>query len=234
MAQLDTAEPEIGQQVSQWVPAGWVEQYPVVRGATSTSLDRSRFLDLTVLILLAPIWLSVLFVLAVAVKISDPGSPVLFGHDRTGFGGRHFSMYKFRTMVPDAEKMKRDLAHLNELAWPDFKISDDPRVTRIGKVLRKYSLDELPQLFNVLRGDMRLVGPRPTSIKPESYDRVWQHQRLDGHPGLTGLWQVTSRADVEWCDRVRLDVAYLRRRCVALDVEILIRTIPAVVRGTGR
>ncbi|HSL69441.1 MAG TPA: sugar transferase, partial [Longimicrobiales bacterium] len=151
---------------------------------------------------------------------------------RTGLGGRRFRMYKLRTMVRDAETLKAKYAHLSVLHYPDFKILDDPRVTRVGRFLRRTSLDELPQIFNVLRGEMSLVGPRPTSFAAETY-RLWHTTRLDVKPGLTGLWQVCGRNELEFDDRLRLDIAYVRHRCLALDLVILARTVGVVLRGKG-
>jgi lipopolysaccharide/colanic/teichoic acid biosynthesis glycosyltransferase len=122
--------------------------------------------------------------------------------------------------------------HLNELQWPDFKITNDPRVTCIGRFLRKTSLDELPQLINVLKGDMSLVGPRPTSFGTETY-RLWQTERLDVQPGLTGLWQIVGRGEIEFDDRLRLDIAYIERRCLTLDIQILFRTVTSVLLRKG-
>jgi lipopolysaccharide/colanic/teichoic acid biosynthesis glycosyltransferase len=122
--------------------------------------------------------------------------------------------------------------HLNEHTYPDFKITNDPRVTRVGRILRKASLDELPQILNVIQGDMSLVGPRPTSFKAETY-QLWHTARLELKPGLTGLWQVSGRADLNFDDRLRLDIAYLRHRCLWLDIQILIRTVTAVLTTRG-
>jgi lipopolysaccharide/colanic/teichoic acid biosynthesis glycosyltransferase len=141
-------------------------------------------------------------------------------------------MYKFRTMVANAEALKKELAHLNELQWPDFKITNDPRITRVGGFLRKASLDELPQLLNVLRGDMSLVGPRPTSFSAQTY-KLWHTERLDVQPGLTGLWQIVGRGTSEFNDRLRLDIAYIERRCLWLDVQILVRTVTVVLEQRG-
>jgi lipopolysaccharide/colanic/teichoic acid biosynthesis glycosyltransferase len=165
-----------------------------------------RFMDLLLVVITMPLWLSVCAAVALIIRITSPGAPVMFSQYRTGKGGKRFSMYKFRTMVPNAEKLKEQYAHLNELQWPDFKITNDPRVTRIGRFLRKTSLDELPQLINVLKGDMSLVGPRPTSFGPETY-KLWHTERLDVTPGLTGLWQIIGRAQMEFDDRLRLDIA---------------------------
>jgi lipopolysaccharide/colanic/teichoic acid biosynthesis glycosyltransferase len=135
-------------------------------------------------------------------------------------------------MVPNAEELKKELAHLNELQWPDFKITNDPRVTRVGRFLRRTSLDELPQLLNVVRGEMSLVGPRPTSFDASTY-KLWQTERLDAVPGLTGLWQIHGRASTEFSERLRLDIAYIEHRCLALDIELLLRTVAAVFQGRG-
>ena len=128
--------------------------------------------------------------------------------------------------------MKEDLQHLNELSFPDFKISDDPRITRVGRFLRKTSLDELPQLFNVLKGDMSLVGPRPTSFGVETYS-LWHTARLDVKPGITGLWQILGRSSIDFDERLRLDIAYIRNRCLTLDIKILFRTIGSVLKRNG-
>jgi lipopolysaccharide/colanic/teichoic acid biosynthesis glycosyltransferase len=141
-------------------------------------------------------------------------------------------MLKLRTMVKNAHELREKYAHLNECSYPDFKITNDPRMTRCGRILRKLSLDELPQLLNVLRGDMTLVGPRPTSFGPETY-RLWHTARLEVKPGLTGLWQVSGRADVDFDDRLRLDIAYIRNRGLWLDMQILFRTFGAVVSRKG-
>jgi lipopolysaccharide/colanic/teichoic acid biosynthesis glycosyltransferase len=141
-------------------------------------------------------------------------------------------MYKFRSMVPNAEELKKELAHLNELKWPDFKITNDPRVTRIGNILRRTSLDELPQLLNVIKGDMSLVGPRPTSFAPDTYD-LWQTVRLEVVPGLTGLWQIIGRGETEFYERLRLDIMYIKHRSLWLDIEILFRTVLAVIAQRG-
>jgi lipopolysaccharide/colanic/teichoic acid biosynthesis glycosyltransferase len=135
-------------------------------------------------------------------------------------------------MVPNAEALKEKYAHLNELQWPDFKITNDPRITKVGKILRKTSLDELPQLINVLKGEMSLVGPRPTSFGAETY-KLWHTERLDVMPGLTGLWQIIGRASLEFDDRLRLDIAYIDRRCLWLDILILFKTITAVFKQRG-
>ena len=191
-----------------------------------------RAMDLTLVIATAPLWAPLLLACAAAVKLSGWNAPVVFRQPRTGRGGRRFLMLKFRTMVENAEELKKELAHLNELQWPDFKITRDPRVTRVGRFLRNTSLDELPQLVNVLRGEMSLVGPRPTSFDASTY-RLWQSERLDVVPGLTGLWQILGRASTEFDERLRMDIAYLDRRCLWLDVQILVRTFTSVLARKG-
>ncbi len=141
-------------------------------------------------------------------------------------------MFKFRTMVPGAAGMKHGLEAGNVMSGPDFKVMNDPRVTKLGLLLRKWSLDEAPQLWNVLKGDMSLVGPRPTSFTPQTYD-LWHTERLEVMPGLTGLWQIRGRGEIGFDDRVRLDIAYVRNRSLALDVSILFRTLPAVLSQRG-
>jgi lipopolysaccharide/colanic/teichoic acid biosynthesis glycosyltransferase len=190
-----------------------------------------RTIDVVVSLLAMPFVLPVLLLCALAIKIDSPG-PVFFLQQRTGKGGARFRMFKLRTMFRNAEELKQKYMHLNELDPPDFKISDDPRMTRVGKFLRKTSLDELPQVLNVLRGDMSLVGPRPTSFHSSTYD-LWHTARLESKPGLTGLWQVSGRNELGFDDRVRLDVAYQRNCSWWLDTQILVRTFGAVFTARG-
>lgn len=214
--------------------SAWLSKYDSRKPAESMQdyVLIKRIMDLALTILLMPIWLPLVGLIALGIRVSSPGGPVFFMQQRTGIGGRRFAMYKFRTMVPNAEALKQEYAHLNELKWPDFKITNDPRITPFGRFLRRSSLDELPQLFNVLRGEMSLVGPRPTFFSAESY-RLWHTARLDVKPGVTGLWQITVRSTVDWDTRTRLDIAYVDRRCLMLDLEILLRTIPMVLTASG-
>lgn len=190
-----------------------------------------RAFDLVVTISGLPILLPIMGMCALLIWLDDRG-PVLFRQDRTGKGGRRFGMYKFRTMVTDAEELKKEYANLNELTWPDFKISDDPRVTRVGRFMRKTSLDELPQIFNVIKGDMSLVGPRPTSFDVSTYS-LKHTERLEVLPGITGLWQISGRSDVDFDQRLVLDIEYIEKQSLLLDIEILIRTVSAVFRREG-
>lgn len=195
-------------------------------------LVAKRMMDLLIVIGTLPLWLPLLGIISLIIRITSPGAPVFFKQLRTGKGGHRFCMYKFRTMIPEAEDLKEKYAHLNELQWPDFKITNDPRITPVGGFLRKTSLDELPQLFNVLKGDMSLVGPRPTSFGPETY-KLWHTSRLDVMPGMTGLWQILGRAQLEFDDRLRLDIAYIERASLWFDINILLRTIIAVFQFRG-
>jgi len=207
-----------------------LERPPVVVIKTRYHIAK-RVLDLTFCTLALPIVAPLLLLCAGLVWLSDPG-PVLFRQWRTGKGGRRFTMYKFRTMVRDAERLKEKYAHLNELAWPDFKITDDPRITRIGRILRRTSLDELPQVVNVFKGDMSLVGPRPTSFSATTY-ALWHTERLEVLPGITGLWQVSGRSELGFDERLRLDIEYIERQSLWLDLVILARTVTAVFAGRG-
>lgn len=180
------------------------------------------------IVLAAPIMLAV----AIAIKIDSPG-PVLFKQTRSGLNGKRFPLYKFRTMCTDAEKRKAELAAHNEMSGPVFKIKADPRVTRLGKFLRKYSIDELPQLFNILAGDMSLVGPRPPLPAEVSKFEAWQRRKLSVKPGLTCLWQVNGRNAIDFEDWMRLDLEYIDKWSLMLDAKILLKTVPAVLKGSG-
>jgi lipopolysaccharide/colanic/teichoic acid biosynthesis glycosyltransferase len=212
----------------------WVEEFnpedAILKGKVYAVTK--RLFDLVVVILAAPFWLPVLGFVAVLIKLDSPKGKVVFSQKRTGKGGKAFSMYKFRTMVENAEELKQELMHLNELEWPDFKVTNDPRITRFGKILRKTSLDELPQLFNVLKGEMSLVGPRPTSFTADTY-AVWQTERLDVVPGITGLWQLSGRGETEFNDRLKMDIAYINHRCFRVDIKILVKTVLAVLQKRG-
>jgi lipopolysaccharide/colanic/teichoic acid biosynthesis glycosyltransferase len=190
-----------------------------------------RAFDLGVCLLVLPAVLLVVALCIVAIRLDTPGAAV-FGQWRTGRDGRRFRMWKLRTMVANAEELKPQLAHLNVLAPPDFKIPDDPRITRVGRFLRRTSLDELPQVLNVLTGDMSLVGPRPTSFGPTTYS-LWHTARLEVRPGLTGLWQIRARSGSSFDERLRLDIEYVEHRSLLLDLSILWGTVGAVLHRTG-
>ena len=190
-----------------------------------------RLLDIVVTLAVLPFVVVVLLLCVIAIRIDSPG-PVFFTQLRTGQHGHRFRMYKFRTMVKDAEALKETYAHLNILPAPDFKIVDDPRVTPLGRFMRRTSLDELPQVFNVLKGEMSLVGPRPTSFSARTYD-VWHTTRLEVPPGLTGLWQVKGRNETTFDERLRLDIEYVRTMSLWVDLKILFLTVASVLRRSG-
>lgn len=214
----------------------WINSFdPKKRVLTGVAYQQAkRIMDLTLVILSLPLWLPVLGAIALLIAILSPGAPVFFLQQRTGRGGKRFLMYKFRSMVPNAEALKGDLAQLNtdgELAGP-LKLENDPRVTRIGRILRKTSLDEIPQLFNVLRGEMSLVGPRPTSWGIKSY-KLWHTERLDVLPGLTGLFQIYGRGSQDFDLWLRLDIAYMERASLWFDLNIIFRTVFEIFRQKG-
>jgi len=180
------------------------------------------------LIVLSPL----MALIALAIKLESPG-PALFKQERVGRNGRRFGIYKFRSMVADAEEQKADLEALNEADGPLFKIKDDPRRTRMGRLLRKLSLDELPQLYNVLRGDMSLVGPRPNIPAEVEQYQEWHKRRLDVVPGITGLWAVSGRSDLTFDEMTLLDIYYIENWSPAMDLKIALRTIPRVLTGAG-
>lgn len=181
------------------------------------------------LLLLAPL----LLLITLAIKLTAPG-PAIFVQERVGYNKRRFRMFKFRTMVIDAEQRMAEIEHLNEAEGPVFKIKKDPRITPIGAFLRKTSLDELPQLFNVLRGDLSLVGPRPMSVRDfERFDEFWFNRRFSVRPGITCTWQVSGRSNTTFEQWIQQDLDYIDNWSLALDLKILFKTIPAVIRGDG-
>lgn len=191
-----------------------------------------RALDLLLASVLILLTGPIMLLCALAIKLTAPG-PVLFRQRRSGLYGRPFDMYKFRTMEPDAEARQAEIAHLNEASGPVFKVRCDPRVTWVGSFLRRWSLDELPQLFNVLRGEMAIVGPRPPiPAEVEKYDR-WQRRRLSMRPGLTCLWQIKGRHRIGFQEWMQLDLFYIDHWSLRLDFLIMFRTIPTVLGGTG-
>jgi lipopolysaccharide/colanic/teichoic acid biosynthesis glycosyltransferase len=202
----------------------------VLRNKIKQSLKRA--LDLAggaVLFLLTwPIMLAT----AVLIKLESPG-PILFRQERVGYWGRSFICYKFRSMYIDAEERKGELLAQNEVDGPVFKMKQDPRITGAGRLIRKLSIDELPQIFNVLKGDMSLVGPRPAVPKEVALYEFEQLGRLDAVPGITGLQQVSGRSDLDFKRWVELDLQYIAEQSLLKDIEILLRTIPAVVTGKG-
>jgi exopolysaccharide biosynthesis polyprenyl glycosylphosphotransferase len=192
-----------------------------------------RTLDLVGALALLVVTAPVLLAVAIAIKLED-GGPVFFRQVRVGKDGRRFVMFKFRSMVANAEALKAELLGRNEMRDGIlFKIRNDPRITRVGRLIRKLSLDELPQLFNVVRGEMSLVGPRPpVPSEVARYDPA-HRRRLSATPGISCLWQISGRNEIDFQGQVRLDVQYIERQSLGLDLTILLRTIPAVISGRG-
>lgn len=181
-------------------------------------------------IVLAPVFL----LAAILITLLSPGGPIFFVQTRIGYNRHHFKMIKFRTMVPNAAQLQKRLENFNEAQGPVFKIKDDPRVTPIGRLLRKTSIDELPQLFNVIRGDMSLVGPRPLPLRDVArFEEIWLKRRFSVKPGITCLWQINGRSNASFDAWIKQDLEYIDHWSFSLDLKILVKTIPSVFRGSG-
>jgi len=191
-----------------------------------------RVFDITASILGLLLMLPICLIIAICIKCDSKG-PIIFRQVRVGRDGQPFTLYKFRSMQLNAEAMKERLRHLNVTDGPTFKIKDDPRVTRVGRFLRRSTMDELPQLINVLRGDMSFVGPRPPLPEEVEVYTPLQKRRLEITPGLTCLWQVSGRSEISFSEWVQLDLYYIQHQSLLLDFKILIRTIPAVLSRRG-
>ena len=191
-----------------------------------------RVLDVLVALLATPFALPLVAIAALLIKLDSPG-PVFHRAVRVGRGGRKFAFLKLRSMQQDAEELRGLLLHLNQAQGPAFKLHNDPRVTRVGKLLRKTSLDELPQLWHVLTGDMSLVGPRPPFPEEVEKYEPWMLKRLSVRPGLTCLWQIRGRSDLSFDEWMRLDLEYVDRCSLPLDLKILLLTVPAVLSARG-
>ncbi len=192
-----------------------------------------RILDFLISGVLLFVLSPLLVLVCILIKISSPGS-ILFSQKRIGLHKREFNLYKFRTMVTNAEALQNNLETLNEATGPVFKITHDPRVTTIGKLLRRYSIDELPQLFNVLKGEMSLVGPRPLPVRDfERFVEKWTRRRFSVRPGITCIWQTSGRSNISFEQWMKLDLKYIDNWSLMLDIKILTKTIPAVIKGTG-
>ena len=182
-----------------------------------------RFIDIFCsalgIILLSPVFI----IVGTIIKLDSRG-PVIFSQKRVGKDGKEFKMYKFRSMVVNAEELKKKLMHQNEMSGPMFKMKDDPRITKIGKFIRKTSIDELPQLINVLKGEMSLVGPRPSLPKEVAQFETWMMRRLDVKPGLTCYWQVSGRNNIDFDDWMKLDIKYVEDRTIKLDIKLIFKT----------
>jgi lipopolysaccharide/colanic/teichoic acid biosynthesis glycosyltransferase len=181
------------------------------------------------LILLSGVFL----IIALLIKVDDPHGRVFYSQTRLGKNSQKFQMWKFRSMVNNADKLVDKLLQKNEVKGAMFKIKNDPRITRVGRVLRKYSLDELPQLYNVLRGDMSLVGPRPPLPREVVNYTAYDRQRLEVIPGCTGLWQISGRSDLGFSEMVALDIQYINNACFSQDFKILLRTVLVVIHPSG-
>jgi exopolysaccharide biosynthesis polyprenyl glycosylphosphotransferase len=195
-------------------------------------LALKRLIDVVGASMVLVVGLPLLVLVGLVIKLSSSG-PIIFRQERSGFHGRRFRMYKFRTMVQGADSMREQVSHLNDRTGPVFKASDDPRLTPVGRLLRKSSLDELPQILNVLKGEMSLVGPRPLPVYEARRIKGAQRRRLAMRPGMTGLWQVSGRNAVDFEGWMQMDLFYVDRWSLGLDLEILLRTIPVVLRGEG-
>jgi exopolysaccharide biosynthesis polyprenyl glycosylphosphotransferase len=200
--------------------------------SNETQLAFKRLLDVTVSLVILALAAPVIIVVALAIKATSPGS-VFFKQNRVGLNGRKFTLYKFRTMIEDAHARRGEVEHLNEMTAPVFKAKDDPRITPVGRFLRRFSFDELPQLWNVLKGDMSLVGPRPPIPEEVASYHRWHRRRLSMKPGLTCLWQVSGRNNVDFERWMKMDLQYIDNWSPSLDFKILLRTIPAVLSGKG-
>ena len=213
-----------------------LEGTPLLTFTTTPSneaqLAFKRMLDILVSLLLLAVSAPVILIAWLTIRLTSPGS-VVFKQERIGLNGRTFTLYKFRTMIADAHARRGEVNHLNEMSGPVFKAKDDPRITPIGRVLRKFSLDEIPQLWNVLKGDMSLVGPRPPIPEEVASYRRWHRRRLSMKPGLTCLWQVSGRNSIDFDRWMELDLQYIDNWSPKLDLKILLRTIPAVLSGRG-
>jgi len=223
-----------GKEYTQNRFAIWQLQWRKVRWSLQIQANRSlkRLLDLLILLFATPLVLPIGLLTALAIRIDSPG-PVIFRQQRVGKWGRHFTCYKFRSMYIDAEARKEALREKNQADGPIFKIRNDPRMTKMGRIIRKTSIDELPQLLNILKGDMTFVGPRPplpSEVSEYAYD---QRRRLDVVPGLTGLQQVSGRSDLPFERWVELDLEYIGQQNVRNDIIILLKTIPTVLFGKG-
>jgi exopolysaccharide biosynthesis polyprenyl glycosylphosphotransferase len=211
--------------------AGSITLYDASWNERASLIKRSAdvLISLVILLALAP----TLLVIALLIKLTSAG-PVIFKQTRMGYGKRPFQILKFRTMVQDAENLISQLEHLNDTAGPTFKVKNDPRITPLGKLLRKTSLDELPQLINVLVGDMSLVGPRPLPLRDyQGFSQDWHRRRFSVKPGITCLWQIMGRSSIGFDEWMALDMRYIDQWSVWLDFKILLRTVPAVFRGSG-
>lgn len=191
-----------------------------------------RFSDIVVAVFLLALFLPIIPVVAILIRLDSPG-PIFFKQRRVGKNGTFFNFYKFRSMVTGAENVIGALRPLSSVDGPVFKIKDDPRITHVGRFLRRSSLDELPQLINVLKGDMSIVGPRPNLPSEVSQYLAWQKRRLEVTPGITCFWQIAGRSHIGFQEWMRLDLEYVRKRSIVTDLKIMFKTVPAVIARKG-
>lgn len=188
-----------------------------------------RVIDIVLAAIGLLVFSPIMLIVVIAIKLEDFKGPVLFSQERVGKLGEIFKIYKFRSMYVDAEQRLQELQHLNEQTGPVFKIKDDPRITKVGKFIRKTSLDELPQLVNVLRGEMSIVGPRPALPREVKQYNAYQKQRLLVKPGITCIWQVSGRNNIGFDEWVELDLEYIKNQSLGLDIKLILQTIPALL-----
>lgn len=191
-----------------------------------------RFLDIVLILITLPVLIPIFILVILAIRIDSKGK-AFYKQERVGKHGKTFQMYKFRSMVENADSLLKELEYLNEADGPVFKIREDPRITRVGKFIRRHSIDELPQLINVMKGDMTLVGPRPPLVKEVEKYNVYQMQRLSVTPGLTCYWQINGRSEVSFDEWVEYDLKYIQEQNMLIDLKILFRTIKVVACGDG-
>lgn len=196
---------------------------------TPTYIFIKRLLDIVISLIGLILSIPIMILIAISIKLEDPKGPIFFAQIRHGQYPNTFKMYKFRSMYVDAEEKLADLMHLNEQNGPAFKIKKDPRITKVGKVIRKTSLDEIPQLFNVLKGDMSLVGPRPALPREVEQYNDYQKQRLFVKPGITCIWQVSGRNSIDFDRWIEMDIEYIKNRSVIYDLKLIIQTIPVLL-----
>lgn len=220
------------------IPAFEKNEHPILPKSKALQLKSyyiscKRVFDVCFALFLLPFLLPIILVISILIKLDSKGS-IIFIQRRIGLNGKEFNCYKFRTMIPDAEALKDSLQHLNEMVGPVFKIKNDPRLTRIGKHLRRYSLDELPQIFNILKGEMSFVGPRPSTPAEVMCYKSWQKKRLEVKPGLTCLWQISGRSNIqEFDDWVKMDIEYIKNASMKEDIRIILKTFPVVFSKKG-
>jgi len=229
--------PDIFDLKTSKMKADSLEGLPLISNYTGAmecwQVEIKRILDILISAVALLIFSPIFLLTAIAIKLTSPGS-IFFIQERLGLNKRHFRMYKFRTMLPDAELKQDELESLNEASGPVFKIKKDPRITPIGKILRKLSIDELPQLFNVFKGDMSLVGPRPLPIRDyNGFSEDWHRRRFSVRPGITCLWQINGRSDTSFEEWMEMDMEYIDKWTLWMDLRIILLTIPVVVRGSG-